>query len=54
MIDYSQLETWLLVGSQHLYGPETLAQVAQDAMAIVADLNQLRNELRWNELAFAR
>ena len=39
MIDYQQLETWFLTGSQHLYGPETLAQVDQDARDIVAGLN---------------
>lgn len=31
---------WLVVGSQFLYGPETLAQVAEDAQKMVASLNQ--------------
>ena len=29
-------EIWFVTGSQHLYGPETLAQVARNAQAIVA------------------
>lgn len=36
--DLSQLEVWLVVGSQHLYGPDTLAQVAQDAQRVAAEL----------------
>jgi L-arabinose isomerase len=39
VIDYQRLEAWLLTGSQHLYGPATLAQVDQDASDIVAGLN---------------
>ena len=39
MIDYSALEVWFITGSQHLYGPETLARVAEDSKAIVAGLN---------------
>jgi L-arabinose isomerase len=30
---------WFLTGSQHLYGPETLAQVATNSQAIAASLN---------------
>ncbi|MEJ7661669.1 MAG: hypothetical protein WKG07_19855 [Hymenobacter sp.] len=29
MIDISHYEAWFITGSQHLYGPETLAQVAR-------------------------
>ncbi|MBI5689512.1 MAG: L-arabinose isomerase [Verrucomicrobia bacterium] len=32
-------EVWFVTGSQHLYGPETLQQVARDSQAIVAGLN---------------
>lgn len=33
-------EVWFITGSQHLYGPETLKQVEQDASAIVKALNK--------------
>lgn len=33
-------EVWFVTGSQHLYGDETLAQVALDAQKIVEQLNQ--------------
>ena len=33
------LEAWFITGSQHLYGPETLKQVAADAHAIAAGLD---------------
>lgn len=39
MIDLSQLEVWFVTGSQHLYGPETLAQVAENARIIAAGLD---------------
>jgi L-arabinose isomerase len=32
-------EIWFVTGSQHLYGPQTLEQVAADSQAIVAGLN---------------
>jgi L-arabinose isomerase len=32
-------EFWFVTGSQHLYGPETLEQVARDSRAMVAGLN---------------
>ena len=32
-------ELWFVTGSQHLYGPETLAQVAADAQQIAEALN---------------
>jgi L-arabinose isomerase len=35
MIDLNQYEVWFVTGSQHLYGPETLEQVAQHSQAIV-------------------
>ncbi len=40
MIDLSKLNVWFVTGSQHLYGPETLQQVAADAQAIVGGLGQ--------------
>ncbi|MGW9169281.1 L-arabinose isomerase [Agromyces sp. NPDC055658] len=33
-------EVWFLTGSQHLYGPETLAQVAEQSRAIAAQLDE--------------
>jgi L-arabinose isomerase len=39
VIDYSPLEVWFFTGSQHLYGPETLAQVERDSRAVVDGLN---------------
>ncbi len=35
----SQYEVWFVTGSQHLYGPETLKQVAEDSKKIVKGLN---------------
>lgn len=32
-------EFWFVTGSQHLYGPETLRQVAEDSAKIVDGLN---------------
>jgi len=43
MINYSPLEVWFVTGSQHLYGPETLRQVAADSEAIVSGLNASGN-----------
>ena len=34
MIDLKPLEIWFVTGSQHLYGPEVLKQVAADSQAI--------------------
>jgi L-arabinose isomerase len=34
-----QLEAWFVTGSQHLYGPETLQQVAKDSQEIAKALN---------------
>ncbi len=39
MIDLNAFEVWFLTGSQHLYGPETLQQVAQHSQEIVWALN---------------
>ena len=39
MTAYPQLDLWFVVGSQHLYGPKTLQQVAAHAEQIVAGLN---------------
>lgn len=37
------LELWFVTGSQHLYGEETLKQVAEDSQKIVAGLNSAGN-----------
>jgi|SRR5450432_329918 len=39
MIDLSPLEVWLITGSQHLYGPQTLKQVEQHSAAIARGLS---------------
>lgn len=39
MLNLQQYEVWFLTGSQHLYGPETLQQVAQHSEEIVRALN---------------
>ena len=39
MIDLKQLEVWFVTGSQHLYGEETLRQVAEHSQAIATSLN---------------
>ena len=36
---FKDLELWFLTGSQNLYGPETLKQVAADAESVVRGLN---------------
>jgi L-arabinose isomerase len=38
MIDLQQFEVWFVTGSQHLYGPETLAQVAAHSRSIAQAL----------------
>ncbi len=40
MTDFNALEVWFVTGSQHLYGPAVLQQVAADARQIVTGLNQ--------------
>ncbi|MBU2974647.1 L-arabinose isomerase [Zobellia sp. B3R18] len=39
MIDLSKNEIWFVTGSQHLYGPETLAQVAEHSSEIAEYYN---------------
>ncbi|MEP6755109.1 MAG: L-arabinose isomerase [Chthonomonadales bacterium] len=39
MIELKSLEIWFVTGSQHLYGPETLAQVAAHSQKIANSLN---------------
>lgn len=39
MINLKKLEVWFVTGSQHLYGPETLKQVAKHSQEIVKALN---------------
>ena len=49
---FAPYKVWFVTGSQHLYGPETLEQVAADAKKIVAGLNgsgDLAVELVWTE-----
>lgn len=43
MKDRSQLELWLVTGSQHLYGPEALAQVASNSQEVANALNESRS-----------
>jgi L-arabinose isomerase len=40
MIDLKKLEIWFITGSQHLYGEETLKQVAADSQQIVKALDK--------------
>jgi L-arabinose isomerase len=40
MNDISKLEVWFITGTQHLYGPETLKQVAADSTKIAAALDK--------------
>ncbi|MGE0077853.1 MAG: L-arabinose isomerase [Bacteroidales bacterium] len=40
MIDLKKYEVWFVTGSQHLYGPETLAQVAKDSQEIANALDK--------------
>ncbi|PTR01234.1 L-arabinose isomerase [Mucilaginibacter yixingensis] len=39
MIDLKKLEVWFVTGSQHLYGEETLKQVAEHSKQIAAGIN---------------
>ena len=43
MTSMKQLEVWFATGSQHLYGPETLEQVAKDSREIVKALDAVPN-----------
>jgi len=40
MINLKSFEVWFVTGSQHLYGEETLKQVAEHSQTIAASLNQ--------------
>jgi L-arabinose isomerase len=40
MIDLKRLEVWFVTGSQHLYGPEALKQVAANSREIAGELDQ--------------
>ncbi|MBV4359289.1 L-arabinose isomerase [Pinibacter aurantiacus] len=40
MINLKQLEVWFVTGSQHLYGEETLKQVAEHSQVIAKSLNE--------------
>ncbi|XBS68043.1 L-arabinose isomerase [Acerihabitans sp. KWT182] len=39
MENFQQHEVWFVIGSQHLYGPETLRQVTEHAQTVVKGLN---------------
>ncbi len=39
MMNYKDFEFWFITGSQHLYGPETLKQVAEHSKTMVEALN---------------
>ena len=39
MINLKNLEVWFVTGSQHLYGEETLKQVAEHSQIIAKSLN---------------
>ena len=43
MNSLKQFEIWLVTGSQHLYGPKTLEQVADDSRKIAEHLNASKN-----------
>src|SRR5258707_3123771 len=43
IIDLKQFDVWFVTGSQHLYGPETLEQVAEHAQEIVQGLSHAEN-----------
>ncbi|GAB3016201.1 L-arabinose isomerase [Spirosoma pulveris] len=40
MLDLKQFEVWFVTGSQHLYGEETLRQVAEHSQVIAQSFNQ--------------
>jgi len=49
---FDRYRVWFITGSQHLYGPETLDQVARDSRKIVEGLNASNNlavELVWKK-----
>jgi len=42
LMDLKQFDVWFVTGSQHLYGPETLKQVAKNSQEISKFLNESR------------
>jgi L-arabinose isomerase len=42
MIDLSRYQVWFVTGSQHLYGPEAIEQVAANAQRVVEGLNDAK------------
>ena len=42
MINLKSLEVWFVTGSQHLYGEETLKQVAEHSQTIAKALNECK------------
>ncbi|MGA9591074.1 MAG: hypothetical protein WBV11_14690, partial [Salegentibacter sp.] len=42
-LDIENKEIWFVTGSQHLYGEETLKQVAQNSAEIVKGLNDSKH-----------
>jgi len=42
MIDLKEYEVWFITGSQHLYGPDTLKQVATNSLEITQALDASR------------
>ena len=42
MFNFEEKELWFVTGSQHLYGPDTLVQVARDSKEIAAGLSQAK------------
>ena len=40
MLNFKKLEVWFVTGSQHLYGPEALRQVAEDSRTIAQALSK--------------
>jgi len=43
MINLKKFEVWFVTGSQHLYGEETLRQVAVHSKKIAASFNESKN-----------
>ena len=43
IVDLKQFEVWFVTGSQHLYGEETLKQVAEHSQTIAASLNKAKD-----------
>ena len=43
MMDLKQYEVWFVTGSQHLYGPKTLEQVAEHSREIAGSLGDSKH-----------